>query len=131
MRRLADDGLVETPRTFARNRLEILVAPGNPKHVNTLADLARTDLKVASISASADGLTTPADIEASKAKLPPTTTYVVVDGGNHSWFGDYGDQADDGVATGDRVAGQQLIATSTQALLASLVPPPPKKKKKK
>lgn len=46
MRKLVDVGLVETPVVFARNELEILVAPGNPKQVMSLADLARADLKV-------------------------------------------------------------------------------------
>lgn len=91
--------------------------------------LVRSDLKVTSISASDDGLATPADIDANKAKLPPTTTYVVVPGAVHSWFGDYGDQPGDGVPTGDRVAAQAEITKATQALLASLQPPPPKKKK--
>lgn len=35
-----------SPVVFARNRLVIAVSPGNPKHVETLADLARPDLKV-------------------------------------------------------------------------------------
>ncbi len=39
MQKLVDGGLVETPRTFARNKLEIAVAPGNPKHITGLADL--------------------------------------------------------------------------------------------
>ena len=34
------------PVVFARNQLVIAVARGNPKHVQTLADLARPDLKV-------------------------------------------------------------------------------------
>jgi len=46
MKRLSDAGLVGAPVTFARNRLEILVAPGNPKGIKALSDLARTDLKV-------------------------------------------------------------------------------------
>ena len=46
MNRLVAAGLVETPRQFARNRLEMVVAPRNPKGVRTLADLARTDLAV-------------------------------------------------------------------------------------
>jgi molybdate transport system substrate-binding protein len=46
MQRLRDTGLVEQPTRFARNQLEILVAPGNPQHVKGLADLARSDLKV-------------------------------------------------------------------------------------
>jgi molybdate transport system substrate-binding protein len=46
MQVLVTAGLVDQPKAFARNKLEIVVAPGNPKHVTGLADLARTDLKV-------------------------------------------------------------------------------------
>jgi molybdate transport system substrate-binding protein len=46
MKKLTDAGLVEAPRTFARNELEILVEPGNPLGITGLADLARTDIKV-------------------------------------------------------------------------------------
>ncbi|HVX17842.1 MAG TPA: molybdate ABC transporter substrate-binding protein [Acidimicrobiales bacterium] len=44
MHTLVQEGLVEPPVTFARNKLEILVAPGNPKHVKALADLTKSDL---------------------------------------------------------------------------------------
>jgi len=43
---LASAGLVEASKVFAHNKLEIVVAPGNPKGVKGLADLARTDLTV-------------------------------------------------------------------------------------
>lgn len=46
MKRLTDADLVEAPLLFARNTLAILVAPGNPKGIHALADLARADLKV-------------------------------------------------------------------------------------
>lgn len=46
MAKLVAAGLVETPRDFARNKLQIAVAPGNPKKVKGLGDLARGDLKV-------------------------------------------------------------------------------------
>jgi len=92
--------------------------------------IKRTDLKVLSISGSADCLTTPADIEASKANLPPTTTYVVIEGASHSTFGDYGAQPGDGLGAGDRAAQQAEISKATQVFLASLSPAPPKKKKK-
>ena len=38
--------LVEQPKVFARNSLAIAVAPGNPKGVKGLVDLARSDLTV-------------------------------------------------------------------------------------
>ena len=41
MQKLESAGLVETPKTFARNVLEIAVAPGNPKHITGLADLEK------------------------------------------------------------------------------------------
>jgi molybdate transport system substrate-binding protein len=46
MQKLVDAGLVEQPTIFADNKLEILVAPGNPLGIKTLEDLARTDVKV-------------------------------------------------------------------------------------
>jgi molybdate transport system substrate-binding protein len=41
MQKLVDKGLVETPKVFAHNLLEIAVAPGNPKHIAGLADLEK------------------------------------------------------------------------------------------
>lgn len=93
--------------------------------------LVRTDLKAVSISGAADGFTTPADIEASKGRLPPDTSYVVINGAVHSSFGDYGEQSGDGIATVDRSAAQTEITTAALALLTSLVPPPPPPPKKK
>jgi molybdate transport system substrate-binding protein len=46
MQKLVAANLVETPKDFARNLLEIVVAPGNPRGVKGLTDLARADLKV-------------------------------------------------------------------------------------
>jgi molybdate transport system substrate-binding protein len=41
MQKLVDANLVETPKVFARNTLEIAVAPGNPKNIGSLADLEK------------------------------------------------------------------------------------------
>jgi molybdate transport system substrate-binding protein len=46
MAQLVDAGLVERPRTFARNALAIITKPGNPKGVHGLADLARPGVAV-------------------------------------------------------------------------------------
>ncbi len=46
MDRLVRAGLVEAPATFARNRLAIAVATGNPSRIGGLADLGRAGLKV-------------------------------------------------------------------------------------
>jgi len=41
MQLLVDAKLVETPTVFVRNQLQIAVAPGNPKKIESLADLER------------------------------------------------------------------------------------------
>jgi molybdate transport system substrate-binding protein len=41
MQKLVDANLVDPPVTFVRNKLEIAVAPGNPKRITGLADLAK------------------------------------------------------------------------------------------
>jgi Alpha/beta hydrolase family len=89
--------------------------------------LQRTDLKVVSIYGSADGLTTPADVDEARGRLPAATSYVEVPGAAHSWFADYGDQPGDGPGSGDRAAAQAMITKATRDLLASLAPPPPKR----
>ena len=54
-------------------------------------------------------------------------TYVVVPGAVHSFFGDYGPQADDGTPTADRDAAQAEITKATRAVLAAVTPKPKKK----
>ncbi len=46
MQTLVTAGLVETPVTFAKNKLEIAVTPGNPQHITSLADLAKPGVTV-------------------------------------------------------------------------------------
>ncbi len=66
-----------------------------PATNNSLAELP---LKVTSVSASNDGLATPAKIEASRPYLPPSTQWLQIEGGNHAGFGYYGPQNGDGQA---------------------------------
>ena len=82
----------------------------------------RTDLKVLSISASADRLATTADINESKAYLPADTLYLVIPGAVQR-LRDYGDQPGDGTRTIDHAAAQTEIQKATSDLLASLTPP--------
>nr|WP_246256043.1 alpha/beta hydrolase [Isoptericola halotolerans] len=77
---------------------------------------------VASVSGTRDRLATPADIEASRADLPPGTDFTVVEGASHAQFGDYGPQPGDGVATiSDDDARAQITAASLR-FLAGLTP---------
>jgi hypothetical protein len=68
---------------------------------------------VESLSGTRDGLSTPADIEASRADLPADTTFTVVEGASHAQFGDYGPQAGDGTPTiSDDDARREISAAS-------------------
>jgi dienelactone hydrolase len=58
-------------------------------------DLSQTDLLVTSIYGTQDGLVSREDIDDSRARLPSTTWYVAIEGGNHAQFGSYGVQKGD------------------------------------
>ena len=68
---------------------------------------------VLSISGSEDGLATPAKIDASRADLPRGTTYTVVEGGVHAFFGDYGPQPGDGTPTITHDAARTQISSAS------------------
>jgi dienelactone hydrolase len=78
---------------------------------------ASTDLDVLSVSGSEDGLATPAEIEDSRADLPPGAEFVVVEGAVHAFFGDYGEQSGDGTPTVSREEAQAAIVAATLAQL--------------
>ncbi len=84
-----------------------------------IGSLAQSGLRVASVSGSADGLATPADIEASRVDLPGDTAYTVVEGGVHAFFGDYGEQPGDGTPGVSREEAQRQIVAATLALTTS------------
>lgn len=76
-------------------------------------DLTASDLRVLSLYAQYDGLTTLADIEASKNNLPPTAQFVEIKGGNHAQFGLYGEQKGDLHATISAQQQQEQMITET------------------
>jgi hypothetical protein len=83
--------------------------------------VALTGLKISLVSGSKDGLATPATIESSHSLLPASTTYVVIEGGNHGQFGSYGSQSGDNPATIDPSVQWQQTVDATVNLLGSLV----------
>jgi len=88
-----------------------------PASSSSLAN--RDDLLVTTIYGTNDGLATVADIEAARPDLPPTTTYVPLEGGNHAQFGWYGPQTGDNTASISRAVQQEAtIAATLQALAA-------------
>src|SRR6056297_1273982 len=61
-------------------------------------DLSDKDISVLSIAASEDGIITLNDIKNKAHLLPETAEHVIIEGGNHAQFGDYGWQEGDSEA---------------------------------
>ncbi|MBB6334509.1 alpha/beta hydrolase [Schaalia hyovaginalis] len=80
--------------------------------------VTREGLQVASIWGSEDGLATGEKREETAGLLPADATVTVIEGGIHSFFGDYGIQSGDGNATIPREAAQGQIVEATLAALA-------------
>ena len=107
-------------------------AADNPDAVDGLAlwaaypaqsvDLSERALSVVSIYGDADGVASPAEVTGAAGRLPPDTRFVLLAGGNHTQFGDYGTglQRGDNPATLDRDAQRAQIVAATADLLASL-----------
>jgi pimeloyl-ACP methyl ester carboxylesterase len=83
-------------------------------------DLSQTGIRVLSISATRDGLSTPEKIAESLERLPVDATWVMLEGGNHAQFGWYGDQAGDNPAAISRQEQQTQILFATLDFLETL-----------
>lgn len=88
---------------------------------STADDLSMFDGKVISISGSLDGLATPEKIQASRSLLPPSTTWVEIQGGNHAQFGWYGPQKGDYDALISREEQQQIILHASTQFVSDLM----------
>jgi hypothetical protein len=83
-------------------------------------DLSASALPVLSVSASRDGLATPAKITAARLLLPSTTIYRPIEGGNHAQFGSYGTQMGDHAATITAAEQWRLVVQATADFLAQV-----------
>lgn len=63
------------------------------------SDLSKTKLKMLSVYGSKDKVLNRTNFEQAKVKAPKDAKYVEIDGGNHAYFGAYGEQKGDGTAT--------------------------------
>jgi pimeloyl-ACP methyl ester carboxylesterase len=82
---------------------------------NGIAD--RTDLEIVSIYATLDAFSNVERVESNKGQFPADATWIKIEGGNHSQFGDYGLQSGDNVATisaDEQYA--QIVAATIEAL---------------
>ena len=82
-------------------------------------DLSNSGLQVLSVYGTLD-MAGMEKFDASRALLPADTTWVVIEGGNHAQFGDYGFQNGDNVATISAADQQAQIMDATASFLASL-----------
>jgi len=73
----------------------VLIGTSHPRDV----DLSKLQVPVVKIVGTRDGLASIEEVEANRRLLPPATTWVRIDGGNHSQFGWYGFQPGDRRAT--------------------------------
>ena len=83
-------------------------------------DLSQSDVQVASIYATLDGLTSAEDIDDSRLLLPADTDWVEIEGGNHAQFGWYGEQRGDNPATISREDQQFQVLQAILALFEML-----------
>ena len=80
-------------------------------------DLSKTMIIATTIHGTRDGLVSSTQIDDSLKILPPGTTRVEIQGGNHSQFGWYGPQPGDKEATINRLYQQEQIVQATTELL--------------
>lgn len=83
-------------------------------------DLSSTDVDVLSLAGSRDGLSTPAKVQAARQRLPESADMVTIEGGNHAYFGAYGDQPGDNPATVSRADVDEKITAEVSAWVAQL-----------
>lgn len=75
------------------------------------SDLSHKNLRVLSITASNDHILNWEKYEEAKKRLPNSSTFRTIVGGNHSRFGNYGHQKGDGKATLSHKSSEKQLAT--------------------
>ena len=85
-------------------------------------DIHTLTAKVLSLSASRDGLATPAKIDGSRANLPADTVFTEIQGAVHAYFGDYGPQPGDGTPTISHDDARTMISADSLRFVAGLSP---------
>ena len=93
-----------------------LVGTTHPKEDN----LSGLSIPVIKIYGSADGVAPLEKVEANRILLPASTKWIRIEGANHSQFGNYGHQLQDGNPTISREAQQSLVKEEILNLLKQL-----------
>ena len=87
---------------------------------SNFTDLSHTQLPVLSVYAASDTLTTPADLAATRQRLPANARYVMIDGADHWSFGNFAQGK--GTDTNARNRQQSAILDATEAYLRAISP---------
>jgi pimeloyl-ACP methyl ester carboxylesterase len=90
----------------------VLMGTSHPRDL----DLSQLPIDVTKIAGTNDGVAGPAQFDT--ARLPPSTHWVRIEGGNHAQFGYYGVQLFDHRATISREAQQQAVLEALLSVLA-------------
>ena len=83
----------------------VLIGTSHPRDV----DLSALAVPVTKVAGTHDGLASPGEVEQNRGKLPASTRWVWVEGGNHSQFGWYGFQPGDKRATIDAATQRAMM----------------------
>lgn len=94
----------------------VLVATTHPKE----DDLSTLTIPVTKIYGTKDGVAPRAKVEAHRHLLPLATDWVLLEGANHSQFGNYGHQLQDGTASISRETQQSIARQKILEMLARL-----------
>ena len=78
-------------------------------------DLSAFEGRALSVAGSNDGVLNRESLEAARDEMPASSESVEIAGGNHAYFGDYGEQAGDGVAEVSREEQQAQTAAAIAA----------------
>ncbi len=94
----------------------VLLGTTHPKEDN----LSGLSIPVMKVFGSVDGVAPVEKVEANRNLLPLSTKWIKIEGANHSQFGNYGHQLQDGSATISREAQQSLVREEILNLLKQL-----------
>lgn len=79
--------------------------------------ISDTDLSALSLYGSEDQVLNRTKLEAGRALMPKSYTEICIEGGNHAWFGNYGEQDGDGIAKISREEQQKQTADAILSLI--------------
>ena len=100
----------------------------NPEELDALvllaaypaSDLSASDIRVLSIVGSSDAVLDRAAYEEAQKNLPASSEELTIAGGNHAYYGNYGEQRGDGVAAITQEEQQEQTAEAIVSLARSL-----------